>query len=128
MINKLYIKIFKIFNKIYIYIYIYIMKYYIEYIQKNITKKHIYIGTGIFTLLGGLGTIGYLAKKGYLPSFNIQLEKNDENNNDENHIEEEKEEEENINESNKLNSFIKNYRENEELMDQEIVINNSEKI
>ena len=109
------------------------MKYYIEYIQKNITKKHIYIGTGIFTLLGGLGTIGYLAKKGYLPSFNIQLEKEDENNNDENHIEEENEEqneeknEENINKSNELNSFIKNYRENEELMDQEIVINNSEK-
>lgn len=106
------------------------MKYYIEYIQKNITKKHIYIGTGIFTLLGGLGTIGYLAKKGYLPSFNIQLEKEDENNNDENHIEEEKNEEENeenINKSNRLDSFIKNYRENEELMDQEIVINNSEK-
>lgn len=102
------------------------MKYYIEYIQKNITKKHIYIGTGIVTLLGGLGTIGYLAKKGYLPSFNIQLEKEDENNNDENHIEEENEEkkEKNINE---LNSFIENYRENEELMDQEIVINNSEK-
>ena len=98
------------------------MKYYIEYIKKNVTKKHIFISAGVITLLGGLGTIGYLAKKGYLPSFNINLEEE----------EEEEEEKENKNEeeedTSKLNSYIKNYRENEELMDQEAVVNENANI
>ena len=86
------------------------MNYYIEYIKKNATKKHIFISAGIITLLSGLGTIGYLAKKGYLPSFNIN-------------IEEEKSKNKDKKEDTQLDSFIKNYRENDELMDSETVMN-----
>tara|TARA_Y100001958_G_scaffold105700_1_gene73894 strand:- start:686 stop:1015 length:330 start_codon:yes stop_codon:yes gene_type:complete len=94
------------------------MKYYIEYIKKNVTKKHIFISAGVITLLSGLSTIGYLAKKGYLPSFNINQEEEEEKEN------KNKDEED----TSKLDSFIKNYRENEELMDQEAVINENANI
>tara|TARA_B100001142_G_scaffold295080_1_gene315772 strand:+ start:321 stop:671 length:351 start_codon:yes stop_codon:yes gene_type:complete len=101
------------------------MKYYIEYIKKNATKKHIFISAGVITLLGGLGTIGYLAKKGYLPSFNINLEEEE---NEENEEKKENKNEDEEEETSKLDSFIKNYRENEELMDQEAVINENANI
>lgn len=46
-----------------------------NYLKKNITRKHIFVTSGILAVLGGLSTIGYLVKTGKLSLF-----QDDENN------------------------------------------------
>ena len=45
------------------------MQYYMNYLKKNITRKHIFVTSGILAVLGGLSTIGYLVKTGKLTLF-----------------------------------------------------------
>lgn len=40
-----------------------------NYLKKNITRKHMFITSGILAVLGGLSTIGYLVKTGRLTLF-----------------------------------------------------------
>ncbi len=68
------------------------MKYYINYLKNNIGRKHILVGSGIFVVLGGLGTLGYLVKNGYISYFTDDEKK-----------------------ENTFDKYIENYKENEEI-------------
>ena len=67
------------------------MKYYINYLKNNVGRKHILVGSGIFVVLGGLGTLGYLVKNGYISYFTDNKKKT------------------------ALDKYIENYKENEEI-------------
>ena len=67
------------------------MKYYINYLKNNVSRKHILVSSGIFVVLGGLGTLGYLVKNGYISYFTDNKKKT------------------------ALDKYIENYKENEEI-------------
>jgi len=40
-----------------------------NYLKTHITRKHIFVTSGILAVLGGLSTVGYLVKTGRLSLF-----------------------------------------------------------
>jgi hypothetical protein len=52
------------------------MEYYTNYLKTHITRKHIFVTSGILAVLGSLGTIGYLVKTGRLSLFEDDKNKN----------------------------------------------------